>query len=88
MHEDYDFRHSATESFEFASVMANHYRGLLGLKRIEHFSLRDAIADAVYAASLWERELCARSVERLRPELDKAVDFVALAVRSTTPIIP
>lgn len=88
MRDDYDYRHSAIESFEFASVTANHYRGLLAIKRIEHFSLRDAIADAVYVASLWERELCARSVERLRPELDKTVDFVALAVRSTSPIIP
>lgn len=88
MLDEFDLQHSAIDSMAFASVTANHYRGLLDLPRVVHASLRGAIADAIYAASLWERELCARSVERLRPELDKTVDLVALAVRSTSPIIP
>lgn len=88
MLDDFDAAHSAREAMAFASVTANHYRGLMDMDRVEHRTLKGAIADAVYVASLWERELCARSVERLRPELDRTVDFVALAVRSTSPIIP
>lgn len=88
MIDDFDALHLAREALAFATVTANHYRGLLDMERLEHRTLKGAIADAVYAASLWERELCARSVERLRPELDRTVDFVALAVRSTSPIIP